>query len=82
MPATRKKKLTIRVDGRLIEQTKEYAALHNTSISQLVEAYLRDLSRREMEAHSPLVQELAGLIPPDADAENAYYQYLLEKYGD
>ena len=76
-----KKKLTIRVDSRLIEQTKIYAREHNTSISQLVETYFLNLSTEKEGAHSPLVQQLTGIIPADVDAEEAYQEYLSEKYG-
>ncbi|HRQ39697.1 MAG TPA: DUF6364 family protein [Chloroflexota bacterium] len=82
MQTAEKKKLTLRVDGQLIEQAKEYATANNTSISQLVEVYLRDLSRREVMRHTPLVQRLTGIIPSESDTDEARFQYLMDKYGD
>ncbi|GIK54993.1 MAG: hypothetical protein HND44_01310 [Chloroflexi bacterium] len=82
MYVAEKKKLTLRVDSQLIEEAKEYASLNNTSVSQLVEVYLRDLSRRKEIAHTPLVQRLTGIIPPDSDIDDARFQYLLDKYGE
>lgn len=82
MQVTEKKKLTLRVDSQLIEEAKAYASLNNTSISQLVEVYLRDLSRRKEMAHTPLVQRLTGIIPPDSDTDEARFQYLMDKHGE
>ena len=77
-----KKKLTIRVDARLIEQAKTYAVEHDTSVSQLVESYFTNLAKdKNREQHSTLVQQLTGIIPADVDAEKTYHDYLLEKYG-
>jgi hypothetical protein len=82
MLATKKKKLTIRVDARLIEQTKAYAAAHNTSVSQLVEAYLLNLPHDTVSDHTPLTQQLTGILPSDIDVEALYEEHLMEKYGD
>jgi len=77
-----KKKLTIRIDARVIDQAKVYASLHSVSVSQLVEAYLQDLAfNNETSKHSPLVRELTGIIPNDIDVEAEYHTYLIEKYG-
>ena len=79
-----KKKLTLRVNAQLIEQAKQYAAEGNTSVSQLVEAFFYELDRKKRAsetAHSPLVRQLTGILPPDIDAEQMYGDYLMEKYG-
>ena len=75
-----KKKLTVRVNAQLIEQAKAYAAAHNTSVSQLIETYFLNLAHHE-EEHTPLVQQLTGIIPDDIDAEEVYHDYVMEKYG-
>jgi antitoxin component of RelBE/YafQ-DinJ toxin-antitoxin module len=82
MLANEKKKLTIRVDARLIEQAKAYAEENNTSISQLVEVYLLTLPQAKTSTHTPLTQQLTGIIPRDIDVEKAYHNYLMEKYGE
>ncbi len=76
-----KKKLTIRVDRRLIDQAKMYAAAHNTSVSQLVESYFANLPQKENKERSALVQQLTGILPADLNVEEAYHDYLMEKYG-
>ncbi|HIE54333.1 MAG TPA: hypothetical protein EYP90_03985 [Chromatiaceae bacterium] len=76
-----KKKLTLRVDARLIEQAKAYAAKHDTSVSQLIEVFFRNLDDEDAAEHTPLVRQLTGILPPDIDVEAAYHAYLQEKYG-
>lgn len=42
-----KTKLTLRINARLVEQAKQFASQHDTSVSQLVETYFQDLKRRQ-----------------------------------
>lgn len=70
------------VDAQLIEQAKEYADLHDTSVSRLVELYFHNLVAQEGEGqHTPLVQALTGLLPSELDAEAEYRKHLADKYG-
>jgi antitoxin component of RelBE/YafQ-DinJ toxin-antitoxin module len=83
MASQEKTKLTLRINARLVAQAKQFASQHDTSVSQLVETFFQDLAS-ETDApteHSPLVQQLTGLLPADFDAEQAYHDYLLEKHG-
>ena len=82
MRTKEKKKLTIRVDARLIEQAKAYAEAHNTSVSQLVEAYFVNLSREEPAKHAPITEELTGILPSDIDVDQIRLDYLMDKYGE
>ena len=80
MRTKEKKKLTIRVDARLIEQAKAYAEAHNTSVSQLVEAYFVNLNREaQSKSPTPILDELTGILPEEVNIED-YYDYLMEKY--
>lgn len=81
MTVQEKKKLTLRLNKRLIEQAKQYAAKHNLSVSELVETYFLNLEQDETAEHTPLVQQLTGLLPQSADVEQLYGDYLVEKYG-
>lgn len=76
-----KGKLTLRLNQRLIEQAKAYAAQHNISVSELVETYFLHLELEQEPAHTPLVQQLTGLLPADVDVERVYAEFLVEKYG-
>lgn len=76
-----KKKLTLRLNRRLIKQAKEYAAQHNISVSELVETYFLHLEGNKGPNHTPLVQRLTGILPADVDVKKEYEDYLEEKYG-
>lgn len=81
MTVQEKKKLTLRLNKRLIEQAKQYAAKHNLSVSELVETYFLNLEQDETAEHTPLVLQLTGLLPQSTDVEQIYGDYLVEKYG-
>ena len=78
------KKLTLSLNGNIIETAKNYAKSNNISLSKLIESYLGSLTKqekREVEI-SPLVKSLSGVISIDKnyDAKDDYTQYLIEKY--
>ena len=81
MTIQEKRKLTLRLNKRLIEQAKAYAARHNLSVSELVETYFLNLQEAAIEDHTPLVQQLTGIIPESVDVEQMYGNYLVDKYG-
>jgi hypothetical protein len=74
-----KKKFTLRLNKRLIEQAKQYAARHDISVSELVETFLLNLVQGEESEHTPLVNQLTGVLP-DFDMDQEYRRYLEEKY--
>lgn len=80
------KKLTLKLNDRLIERAKRYAAKRRQSLSQLVEDYFRFLSEKEDSENiqlSPIVEELSGSVtlPPDYDLKTDYSRYLTKKYS-
>lgn len=83
MTIQEKKKLTLRLDKRLIERARQYADKHNTSISRLVEVFFQNLDKSDEQVteHTALVQELTGILPAEVDLEAERLAYLLEKYG-
>lgn len=81
MTIQEKKKLTLRLNQRLIEQAKEYAAQHNVSVSELVETYFMYLDLERESTHTPMVKRLTGILPADVDVQQEYGDYLVEKYG-
>jgi hypothetical protein len=76
-----KKKLTLRLNKRLIEQAKEYAARHNISVSELVETFFLRLEDADEKGHTHLVRQLTGVLPEEVDVEKEYADHLVEKYG-
>ena len=81
MTLQEKKKLTLRLNKRLIEQAKLYAAKHNISVSELVETFFLRLEDTTEGVHTPLVRQLTGILPEDVDVEQLYGDHLVEKYG-
>lgn len=75
-------KLTLSMDSSVISSMKGYASENNSSISQIVESFFRNLlsSQSKKEKISPLVQELSGIIPSQGNDEDDYINYLEAKY--
>ena len=78
------KKLTLSLNGDVIETAKLYAKSNKISLSKLIEAYLETLTKREKQENNitPLVKSLSGVITidDDLDVKDEYAQYLMEKY--
>jgi hypothetical protein len=73
-------KLTIRVDKDLLEESKQYAREHGTTLTRLVSEYLRQLSRQgEGLSDAPTIRRLSGILPQDASVAE-YGEYLDRKY--
>lgn len=77
-------KLTLKLEQSIIEKAKNYARLHKTSLSAMVENYLQKITNddNEKEKITPLVKSLSGIIdlPGDFDPKSDYSQFLLNKY--
>ncbi len=78
------KKLTLSLDKSTIESAKIYAKSNNISLSKLIESYLKSLTKqKKYQADiTPLVESLSGVISldEDFDVNDAYTDYLIEKY--
>ncbi|MBL7473723.1 DUF6364 family protein [Robertkochia sediminum] len=78
------KKLTLSLDRSIIEKAKSYAKANNISLSKLIESYLASLTKPSSpkDEISPLVKSLSGVITMDKDFDEneAYTDYLIEKY--
>lgn len=87
-----KAKLTLSLDKGTINEAKEYAAEHDTSLSQLIEQLLRTLWSEPRKGKktsgksgklSAEVERLSGIIklPKAFDVKKEYGDYLAKKYG-
>lgn len=92
-----KKKLTLTLDDKVIENAKNYAKAESTSISSLVENYLRvitsakkkegelskvtDASITYKTENTPLVKKMRGIMGDDKLTGNERLEYLIKKYG-
>lgn len=60
-------KLTIRLPRELLDDAKRYAREHNTTLTRLVSAFLRQLGDEDdLLANAPIVRRLSGILPPPA----------------
>ena len=73
-------KLTVRVPRVLLENIKRYAAQNNTTLTDLIEAYLRRIPMQEPFDHAPIVQRLSGTLSENVSAQD-YKKHLEEKYA-
>ncbi len=69
-------KLTVRVPRDLLENVKRYAAQNNTTLTDLIEAYLRRIPPQEPLKDAPIVRRLSGVLP-----ENSIYAGLSRTLG-
>jgi len=77
-------KLTIKLDGHVIERAKTYAKKKNTSLSKLIETYLGFLVEPSEENEvTPLVKSLSGVVnlPKDYDYKKSYKGHIMKKYS-
>ena len=73
-------KLTVRVQRDLLENVKRYAAKHNTTLTDLIEAYLQRIPAQGPLADAPIVKRLSGSLSRNVSLKD-YRKHLEEKYG-
>jgi hypothetical protein len=73
-------KLTVRVLRDRLETLKRYAADHNTSLTDLINAYLEQVTAQQMVSRMPIVARLSGVLSADLSVED-YRKHLEEKYA-
>lgn len=78
-------KLTLNIDKGVIENAKVLAKETGTSLSKLIENYLRSLVQptKNKSAVTPLVKSLTGVMPAqDEEREkDARFDHLANKYS-
>lgn len=91
MSGGRQTKLTLVVDPSIVRRAKSYASSHATSVSALIEAYLKQLTESDPDRVSadpqswpPLTRTLFGSLRKGGSREVDYdklrAEYLTEKY--
>ena len=73
-------KLTVRVSRDLLENVKRYAAQNNTTLTDLIEAYLRHIPTQTPLDDAPIVRRLSGMLSQDVSVDD-YKKHLEEKYA-
>jgi hypothetical protein len=74
-----KTKLTVRVARNLLENAKRYASENNTTLTDLIGAYLEKLPVKQAMENAPLVRNLSGSISGHISVES-YHRQLDKKY--
>ena len=73
-------KLTVRVPRELLENVKRYAAENNTTLTDLIEAYLRRIPAGQSMENAPIVRRLSGSLTTDVKIQD-YKKHLEDKYA-
>ena len=79
-------KLTLSVDHSLIAQANAYAKNNGTSVSKMVEQYLRSVlksSKDTVKSKSDILDALTGILEdpgPNWNEDDARYEYFKKKY--
>jgi hypothetical protein len=71
-------KLTLSVDGGVVERAKQYAADKGTSVSRLVEAFLDVVTRSGAGAPPPVLSRLRGSLKGTTPGD--YRRHLERKF--
>lgn len=72
-------KLTVRVPRELLDNAKRYAAENNTTLTDLIEAYLRRIPTEWSLQNAPIVRRLSGTLAQNLSVQN-YKEHLEAKY--
>ncbi|RLC98156.1 MAG: hypothetical protein DRI46_11825, partial [Chloroflexi bacterium] len=75
-----KTKLTVRIPQEVLENFKQYAKEKNTTMTSLVETYLRRIPDQELPANAPITRRLSGTLSQQVSVED-HKKHLVEKYG-
>jgi hypothetical protein len=73
-------KLTVRVPRDLLENIRRYAAQNHTTITELIETYLRHIPAKQPLENAPTVRWLTGKLSPNMTVQD-HKKHLEEKYG-
>ena len=78
----RKRPTNLSLDVDALERGERYSRLHGTSLSRLVNDYLRSLpGDAELPPLSPVVQRLRGVAAGAKAGPDDYRRHLRRKYG-
>ena len=75
-----KTKLTVRVDQELLENAKRFASKNNTTLTDLIDSFLKQIPVQGSLKEAPTVRYLTGVLSPNASQDD-YKAHLDEKYG-
>jgi len=75
-----RKKLTVRIPQDVLDNFRHSAEEKNTTITSLVEAYLRRIPHQDNPKEAPIIWRLSGTLSQNVRADD-HKKHLAEKYG-
>ena len=76
----KKTKLTVWVSRDLLENGRRYAAQNNTTLDDLIEAYIRHVITKHSLENAPIVSRLSGVLPQSVNILD-HKKHHEEKYN-
>lgn len=80
-----KTRLNITIEETLLDKVKVYAAKHESSVSQLVEDYFKQLTKKpKKKSLLDIIDDLPKSklnLPEDFDFKKGYHEERAKKYG-
>jgi hypothetical protein len=73
-------KLTVRVSRDLLENVKVFAEKNNTTLTELIESFLKNIPSQFPLENAPIVRRLSGSLPKNLSIQD-YRDHLEDKYG-
>lgn len=73
-------KLTVRVSRDLLDNVKVYAEKNNTTLTDLIESFLKNIPSQFPLENAPIVRRLSGSLPQNLSVQD-YKDHLEDKYG-
>lgn len=78
------RKLTLQLDDNIFNSAKIYAQKNNTSLSQIIQSFLKLVTQQEnnTKVYPPITSDLLGIIriAKKSNYSDDYTNYLSEKY--
>jgi len=78
-----KARLNITIEASLLQEVKKFAAKRNTSVSEMVENYFKNITKPKKKTLTEFLAALPRVeISEDRDLIKEYYEAKMKKYGN
>ncbi len=80
---TMKARLNITIDESLLQEVKKFAAKRNTSVSEMVENYFKNITKPKRKLLTELLDELPKInIPENKKLSDLYYETKMKELNN
>ena len=73
-------KFTVRISRELLENAKIYEEKNNTTLTDLIESFLKNIPSQFHLENAPIVRRISGSLPQNLSMQD-YRNHLEEKFG-